>query len=318
MQMTAKAPYPYRYQLFDRSNWQALARTPDISLPDEKLAELRGLGDPTDNMDLAAIFAPLVDLISTHRDQVLSLKSGMRDFLGSAPRKVPYIIGVAGSVAVGKSTFCRVLREMLAQHVGTAGRVDLMCTDGFLWPLAELQKRNLLERKGFPESYDRRALIETLEQIKDGAERVEIPVYSHVTYDIDPDRRQVIDNPDILIVEGLNVLEINTVGATSAPTHAGDYFDFTLYLDAEEENIRDWYIQRFLKLKNGVFQDPKSYFHRFSHLNDDEARDMAIDIWTKINARVLEQHVAPSRYRADAILRKGPAHRVEQVAVRKP
>ena len=310
--------YPDRYALFDRDKWQTLGENTAHHLSPEDLDALRGLNDTTDSTDLAEVFAPLVNLIRTHRDHLTSLKTGMGNLLGAAPRKAPYIIGVAGSVAVGKSTFCRVLRQMLAQSFGADGRVDLMCTDGFLWPLTDLEERGLLARKGFPESYDRRALLDTLEQIKDGAERVEIPVYSHVTYDIDPDRKQIIDCPDILIVEGLNVLEINTVGNPAVDTHAGDYFDFTLYLDADEDDIRTWYIHRFLTLKNSVFQTPESYFHRYAHLNDDEARTLAGEIWSNINAKVLEEHVAPSRFRADAILCKGKGHRVETVAVRKP
>ncbi|OSQ35744.1 type I pantothenate kinase [Thalassospira mesophila] len=318
MTLSPSSPYPDRYALFDRDMWQAVGENTAYHLAAADLDALRGLNDTTDQDDLSAIFAPLIHLIRTHRDHLASLKTGMGNVLGTPPRKAPYIIGVAGSVAVGKSTFCRVLRQMLAQSLGSAGRVDLMCTDGFLWPLADLEERGLLARKGFPESYDRRALLDTLEQIKDGAEQVEIPVYSHVTYDIDPDRKQIIDNPDILIVEGLNVLEISTVGSPVAQTHAGDYFDFTLYLDADEDDIRTWYIHRFLTLKNSVFQTPESYFHRYAHLNDDEARILAGDIWANINAKVLEQHVAPSRFRADAILRKGKGHRVETVAVRKP
>ncbi|RCK53580.1 hypothetical protein TH25_03400 [Thalassospira profundimaris] len=310
--------YPDRYALFDRDKWQTLGEGTAYHLSPDDLDALRGLNDPTDTTDLAEIFAPLVHLIRTHRNHLTSLKTGMGDLLGTAPRKAPYIIGVAGSVAVGKSTFCRVLRQMLAQAFGPDGRVDLMCTDGFLWPLADLEERGLLSRKGFPESYDRRALLETLERIKDGEDHVEIPVYSHVTYDIDPDRKQVITSPDILIVEGLNVLEISTTGNPAAATHAGDYFDFTLYLDADETDIRTWYIHRFLTLKNSVFQNPESYFHRYAHLNDDEARILAGEIWANINAKVLEEHVAPSRFRADAILCKGKGHRVEKVAVRKP
>ena len=238
-------------------------------------------------------------------------------FLGERGVKMPFVIGVAGSVAVGKSTTARILQELLLRWPDTP-RVSLVTTDGFLYPNAVLEERGLLDRKGFPESYDRRALLRFVAAVKSGMDVVTAPVYSHLTYDIVPDERIEVRCPDVLIVEGLNVLQPPTIRADGSRTGAiSDYFDFSVYVAAEVEHIRQWYIDRFLRLRQTAFADPQSYFHRYATLTDEQARSTAADIWGRINEPNLVENVAPTQDRATLVLAKGEDHKVSRISLRK-
>jgi type I pantothenate kinase len=263
------------------------------------------------------IYLPLSRLLSLYVAATQRLFIVQQHFLGTAEAKVPYIIGVAGSVAVGKSTTARVLQALLARWPNTP-KVDLVTTDGFLYPNAILAREGLMERKGFPESYDLSALLHFLSDIKAGRRPARAPVYSHLIYDVMPNQWIEVDRPDILIVEGLNVLQ------TGAPPKDGkaipyvsDFFDFSIYLDADEDVLRAWYVDRFLTLRGTAFRDPKSYFHRYATLSDKEAVETAVTIWTRINLLNLNENILPTRQRADLILKKVESHLVEEVALRR-
>lgn len=299
-----------------RAEWAALAAGMQAPLTPSEIQSLRGTGDQLDLREVQDVYLPLSRLLSLYASGAQRLYSDTRDFLDGAvsvPGVTPFIIGVAGSVAVGKSTISRVLRELLSRWPGTP-RVDLITTDGFLYPNAELQRRGLMERKGFPESYDRRALIEFVSAIKSGEPSVRAPLYSHLVYDIVPDAEVVVQRPDVLIVEGLNVLQPAPQGQALA---LSDLFDFTIYVDAATHDVTEWYIQRFLRLRASSFSDPDSYFHRYADLSDDEASATAQDIWARINGRNLAENVLPTRERATLVLRKGANHVIERVLVRK-
>ena len=299
-----------------RAEWAALAAGMQAPLTPSEIQSLRGTGDQLDLREVQDVYLPLSRLLSLYASGAQRLYSDTRDFLDGAvsvPGVTPFIIGVAGSVAVGKSTISRVLRELLSRWPGTP-RVDLITTDGFLYPNAELQRRGLMERKGFPESYDRRALIEFVSAIKSGEPSVRAPLYSHLVYDIVPDAEVVVQRPDVLIVEGLNVLQPAPQGQALA---LSDLFDFTIYVDAATHDVTEWYIQRFLRLRASSFSDPDSYFHRYADLSDDEAIATAQDIWARINGRNLAENVLPTRERATLVLRKGANHVIERVLVRK-
>ncbi|HLS26832.1 MAG TPA: type I pantothenate kinase, partial [Beutenbergiaceae bacterium] len=245
------------------------------------------------------------------------LRKATSTFLGEQNGPTPYVIGVAGSVAVGKSTASRVLREMLARWPETP-RVKLVTTDGFLYPNAELERRGLMERKGFPESYDRRALLDFLAEVKGGAARVTAPVYDHLTYDIVPGEQVVIDRPDVLIVEGLNVLAPARVSASGEPSLAvSDFFDFSIYIDADIADVRRWYVERFGRLRRTAFARPESYFHRYADLDDEEAQSTALDIWKRINEPNLIENILPTRGRATLVLHKAADHRLARIRLRK-
>lgn len=299
-----------------RAEWAALAAGMQAPLTPSEIQSLRGTGDQLDLREVQDVYLPLSRLLSLYASGAQRLYSDTRDFLDGAvsvPGVTPFIIGVAGSVAVGKSTISRVLRELLSRWPGTP-RVDLITTDGFLYPNAELQRRGLMERKGFPESYDRRALIEFVSAIKSGEPSVRAPLYSHLVYDIVPNAEVVVQRPDVLIVEGLNVLQPAPQGQALA---LSDLFDFTIYVDAATHDVTEWYIQRFLRLRASSFSDPDSYFHRYADLSDDEAIATAQDIWARINGRNLAENVLPTRERATLVLRKGANHVIERVLVRK-
>ncbi|HWL02160.1 MAG TPA: type I pantothenate kinase [Microbacteriaceae bacterium] len=299
-----------------RAEWAALAAGMRAPLTPTEITALRGTGDQLDLREVQEVYLPLSRLLSLYAAGAQRLYAETRDFLDGAvsvPGVTPFIIGVAGSVAVGKSTISRVLRELLSRWPGTP-RVDLITTDGFLHPNAELQRRGLMERKGFPESYDRRALIEFVSAIKSGEPRVRAPLYSHLVYDIVPGAEVVVQRPDVLIVEGLNVLQPAPQGQALA---VSDLFDFTVYVDAATEDVEEWYIQRFLRLRASSFSDPDSYFHRYADLSDEEAIATARDIWVRVNGRNLVENVLPTRERATLVLRKGANHVVDRVLVRK-
>ncbi|MGZ5853819.1 MAG: type I pantothenate kinase, partial [Xanthobacteraceae bacterium] len=273
--------------------------------------------DRLDMAEVEEIYLPLSRLLSLYVAATQRLFLAQRGFLGIEDSKMPYIIGVAGSVAVGKSTTARVLQALLARWPNVP-KVDLVTTDGFLYPNAILQRENLMEKKGFPESYDLPALLRFLSDVKAGRRPARAPVYSHLTYDVTPNHWVEIDRPDILIVEGLNVLQTGRLPKDGkAIPFVSDFFDFSVYLDADEEVLRGWYVERFLALRETAFRDPKSYFHRYSQLSDAEAEQTATSIWTRINLVNLHENILPTRQRADLILTKSENHRVDEVALRR-
>jgi type I pantothenate kinase len=262
------------------------------------------------------ISLPLSRLLNLHVRAVQSLYHASQTFLGNTADKVPFIIGLAGSVAVGKSTTARVLQALLSRWPSHPS-VALVTTDGFLFPNAVLESRGLMQRKGFPESYDRSALVRFLADVKAGYPEVHAPVYSHQRYDIVPGATQTVRQPDVVIVEGLNVLQAPAAGYAENQLFASDFFDYSIYVDANERHIESWYVERFLRLRDTVFQDPQSYFHRYAGLSEPEARAIAADIWARINAVNLRENIAPTRMRAHLILQKGEEHRIETVQLRR-
>ena len=305
------------YRIFTRQQWARLRDDTPMTLEPGEFERLRSMHDRLDMREVEDIYLPLSRLLSIYVDATVRLYQAQRQFLGIRDRKLPYIIGVAGSVAVGKSTTARVLQALLARWPNVP-KVDLVTTDGFLYPNAILAREGLMERKGFPESYDLSALLRFLSDIKAGRRPARAPVYSHLIYDVMPNQWIEVDRPDILIVEGLNVLQ------TGAPPKDGkaipyvsDFFDFSIYLDADEDVLRAWYVDRFLTLRGTAFRDPKSYFHRYATLSDEEAVETAVTIWTRINLLNLNENILPTRQRADLILKKVESHLVEEVALRR-
>ncbi|NLA29224.1 MAG: type I pantothenate kinase [Propionibacterium sp.] len=297
-----------------RQAWADLATNGQLTLDSATVARLRGLQDPTDERDVAEVYLPLAELLNLYRINHDQLYADSYGFLKIAPTRTPFIIGVAGSVAVGKSTSARLLQELLRQSAGRP-RVELITTDGFLYPNAVLEERGILDRKGFPESYDRRALLDFVIAVKSGKADVKAPVYSHVIYDIVTDQQITVTNPDILIVEGLNVLQ-------PAPSGRGDlavsdFFDFSVYVDADESDIRDWYVARFMALRDTAFREPTSFFRAYAELSDEEAVAQANEVWDAINKPNLIENIEPTRERATAILRKGSDHVISEVRIRR-
>jgi type I pantothenate kinase len=297
----------------DRADWAALAPSTPLPLTRFEVVELRGLGEVLDLTEVSEVYLPLSRLINLYAAGAKGLHRSTSGFLRRDSESTPFVIGVGGSVAVGKSTTARLLRELLSRWEDTP-RVELVTTDGFLYPNAELERRGLMDRKGFPESYDRRALLRFVSQVKSGAPEVRAPFYSHLRYDIQPDAEVVVRTPDILIVEGLNVLQ---PPSREHPLAVSDLFDFSLYVDARTSDIATWYEERFLKLQRGAFADPASFFHRFASLSPEEARATARDVWNRINGPNLAANVLPTRSRATLVLRKDSRHKVDRVLVRK-
>lgn len=305
------------YQIFSRSQWAKLRADTPMTLSEEELEELQGLNEQVSMGEVVDIYLPLSRLLNLYVGATQELHSATQQFLGGRQHKVPYIIGMAGSVAVGKSTTARIVRALLS-HWTNHPKVDLVPTDGFLLPNAVLESEGLMERKGFPESYDLPALLRFLSAIKAGERNVEAPVYSHLYYDVMPDQTIKIDQPDVLIIEGLNVLQTGKPPKDGkAIPYVSDFFDFSIYLDADEEKLRTWYIERFLQLRGTAFSNPESYFHRYASLTDDESRETANRIWETINLANLRENVLPTRQRADLILRKDNNHGISSVALRK-
>ena len=305
------------YLTLDREHWASLAASRPASLDEATLDRLRGIGDPTDAAEVREVYAPLTELLSLYMERTGALFSASHQFLGLPGQRTPFVIGVAGSVAVGKSTTSRLLKELISRLPGSP-RVDLVTTDGFLYPNERLESEGLLDRKGYPESYDRRRLVQFVMDVKSGTPEVTAPVYSHLVYDIVPNEVIRVSQPDVLIVEGLNVLQParrRSDGTTGLAL--SDFFDFSVYVDAAHGDIRNWYVSRFLKLRETAFRDPDSYFVRFGRLSEAEATAIAIDIWNEINGPNLELNIRPTRGRATAILRKGPDHQVSWVRIRK-
>jgi len=305
------------YRLFTRQQWAELRNDTPMTLEPGEFDKLRSLHDRLDLKEVEDIYLPLSRLLSIYVDATQRLYYAQRQFLGIRDRKVPYIIGVAGSVAVGKSTTARVLQAMLTRW-SPRPKVDMVTTDGFLYPNAVLERQGLMQKKGFPESYDLPLLLSFLSDIKSGRAKVRAPVYSHLTYDIVPNQWIEVDQPDILIVEGVNVLQTGPLPRDGkAVPVVSDFFDFSVYIDADEEVLRQWYVKRFLALRDTAFTDPRSYFHRYALLSDDEAIATAVAIWERTNLANLEDNILPTRPRATAILKKGADHVVEQVALRR-
>ncbi|HEY3535344.1 MAG TPA: type I pantothenate kinase [Pedococcus sp.] len=308
---------PTPYVELDRAAWARLRQNQPLSLDDAELTRIRGLGDRIDLAEVEEVYLPLSRLLSFYVDATAGLHRITSDFLGERPAKTPFVIGVGGSVAVGKSTTARLLEELLSRWPGTP-RVELVTTDGFLYPNAVLERRDLLQRKGFPESYNRRALLRFVAEVKSGKAEVVAPVYSHLTYDIVPGQQVVVRQPDVLIVEGLNVLQAPWVHADGRTGLAvSDFFDFSVYVDAHLDDIRAWYVDRFLRLRETAFADPDSYFHRYAALSDEQARATALRIWTEINEVNLRENVLPTRSRATLVLAKDHDHTVRRIRLRK-
>jgi type I pantothenate kinase len=301
-----------RHLSFTRDDWADLRAATPMTLREPELDRLRGMNERIDLEEVAAVYLPLSRLLNLYVSATQDLHKVSATFLGARAPKVPYVIGVAGSVAVGKSTFARILQALLAQWPDHP-KVDLITTDGFLHPNDVLEERGIMSRKGFPESYDTRELLRVLREIKSGKPRVDAPVYSHVVYDIVDDEQVVIEQPDIVILEGLNVLQTGE----AATEFVSDYFDFSIYIDADESDIEQWYVERFLTLRESVFQNPDSFFRNYAALTDAEAVDTARSIWREINGRNLRENIAPTRTRASLILRKRKDHRVDRVQLRR-
>jgi type I pantothenate kinase len=305
------------FAAFDRTSWRALAAGSTLPLDAAEVQELATLGDRIDLDEVSSVYLPLARLLDLHVSASRRLWSLQTEFLGARTDKVPFVIAVAGSVAVGKSTTARLLRALLAAGPDQL-RVDLVTTDGFLLPNAVLESRGLLQRKGFPESYDRRALLRFLADVKSGRAEVSAPLYSHQAYDVLPRERQVVDSPDILVLEGLNVLQAGGGPIGRVPeVFLSDFFDFSVYVDAAEQDIEQWYVERFLALRRTAFQDTAAYFHRFADLTDEEAAEVAHGIWTTVNGPNLRRNIAPTRSRARLVLQKSADHSVRRVLLRK-
>lgn len=299
-----------------RRAWADLANNTQIDLDEETLARLRGIGDPTNALDIVEVYRPLTQLIHLYKENKGRLYAQSNGFLGLETSRTPFVIGVAGSVAVGKSTVSRLLQELLRRAPGSP-KVDLVTTDGFLYPNAELQRRGLLDRKGFPESYDRRALMRFVMDVKSGEEKVEAPVYSHMTYDI-TDERITVERPDILIVEGLNVLQPARAEIDPGLSLAvSDFFDFSVFVDATEDLIKSWFLDRFMHLRGTAFTDERSYFRRFTQYSDADALEFGQQVWDTVNGPNLRHNIASTRDRATAILVKGPGHLIDSIRIRK-
>ena len=307
---------PYRF--FSAEEWAHFRADTPLTLTADEVHRLRSLNAPIDLDEVRRIYLSLSRLLSAHVESSQMLFEQRKSFLSlSNEAKTPFVIGIAGSVAVGKSTTARILMELLSRWPSSP-KVDLVTTDGFLYPNAVLQRENMMDRKGFPESYDIGALLRFLSEIKAGKPNVQAPTYSHLTYDVLPTTFRTVDRPDILILEGINVLQSRNLPADGKIVPmVSDFFDFSIYIDAEETLIHTWYVERFMRLRDTAFRNPDSYFHRYATISEDEALAIAEGLWRNINLKNLHQNILPTRPRADLILQKGRNHLIETVALRK-
>ncbi len=305
-------PNSDRYLSFDRAEWADLRAATPLTIRERDLVALRGINENIDLDEVAAVYLPLTRLLNLYVSATQNLHKVSATFLGAMAPKVPYVIGIAGSVAVGKSTFARILQALLARWPEHP-RVDLITTDGFLFPNDVLEDRGIMNRKGFPESYDTKNLLQFLRDLKSGAPEAKAPVYSHVVYDIVKGEDVTVSQPDILILEGLNVLQVGS----EANEFVSDYFDFSIYIDANEADIEQWYIERFQTLRETVFRNPESFFQNYAHLTDEEGIEMARSIWREINGKNLVENIEPTKSRASLIVKKSANHRVDHVHLRR-
>lgn len=304
------------FRSFTRDEWKLLEDHPEFPIADINLDKLKSLNEPLTVEEVEEIYIPLIRLLQIHITHYRNLHKEREEFFKNRSQKIPYIIGIAGSVAVGKSTTARVLQKLLSM-LPEQLKVELVTTDGFLYSNEELKKRDLFNRKGFPESYDAKKLLAFLSAVKSGKEIIEAPVYSHLYYDIVPEETQVIQKPDILIVEGINVLQVTLSKRPRRRVFVSDFFDFSIYVDAAEKDIRQWYLERFITLQKTAFANPKSYFHQYAYMEEEELLEFANTVWDEINAANLTQNILPTRFRADLILEKGKHHFVRGVRIRK-
>ena len=312
-QVSKQGANPTPFVEISRADWAELGNNTELPLTEAEISQIRGLGDFLDMKEVREVYLPLSRFLNIYVSEYSKLHKATSNFLGERSARVPFIIGIAGSVAVGKSTVSRLLRELLTRWEGTP-KVALITTDGFLYPNQELEKRSLMHRKGFPESYDRMTLLNFVADIKSGKENVQAPIYSHLTYDIVPGKFETVSSPDVVIIEGLNVLQ--SPGPDQEVT-LSDYFDFKIYVDAETKNISKWFLNRFHELRESAFTNPASYFHRYAEMPLDKALEKATEIWQTINLPNLTENILPTRSRATLVLKKGDQHAVESVLLRK-
>ncbi|MGE6473260.1 type I pantothenate kinase [Serratia proteamaculans] len=305
------------YLQFDRTQWAALRNSVPLTLSEEEIVKLKGINEDLSLEEVAQIYLPLSRLLNFYISSNLRRQAVLEQFLGTDGQKIPYIIGIAGSVAVGKSTTARLLQALLSSWPEHRS-VELITTDGFLHPNKVLNERGLMKKKGFPQSYDMHSLVKFVSEVKSGAKRVTAPVYSHLIYDVVPEGNKVIEQPDILILEGLNVLQ-SGMDYPHDPhrVFVSDFVDFSIYVDAPEELLQSWYINRFLKFRQGAFSNPDSYFHNYSKLPEPEAINIATQLWIEINGLNLQENILPTRERASLIMTKSANHAVENVRLRK-
>jgi len=311
----AGAVSPFLY--FSTSEWEQFRADTPLTLTEDEVKRLRSLNDPVSLDEVQRIYLSMSRLLYSHVESAQKLFLQRQRFLNINHNKTPFVIGIAGSVAVGKSTTARILKELLARWPSSP-KVDLVTTDGFLHSNAELNAEGLMDKKGFPESYNVKELLRFLSDIKAGKTKVKAPLYSHVHYDVLPDKYAIIDRPDILIFEGINVLQSSDLVKDGvAVPFVSDYFDFSIFIDAEEADVEKWYMDRFMRLRDTAFRDPASFFHRYSQISDKQARDYGQSLWNDINSLNLHENILPTRPRADLVLKKGSNHLVEHVALRK-
>ncbi len=310
--------YETPFVTIEREKWRKLRDRKKITITEDQLREIRGINENISMKEVKDIYAPLTRLLKVYYDNYRRLNRTRKAFLEMENERVPYIIGIAGSVAVGKSTTARIMKELISSWENSLN-VYIITTDGFLYPNEELKRRNIIERKGFPESYDLKSMIKFLYRIKSGVSHLKAPFYSHLKYDIVPEEEIEIVNPDIILFEGLNVLQSHSdrINDNFHDLMVSDFFDFSIYVDAEEETIKEWFIQRFLKLKETAFKDPNSYFRKYASIPDEDAIKIGLDIWERINGLNLRMNIERTKYHAQLILRKRENHEVNYIQLRK-